>query len=40
MIVDGRLVMEDRQVLTLDERAILVQARALLDRQPHLARWA
>lgn len=40
MIVDGRLVMEDRQVLTLDERAILAQARALLDRQPHLARWA
>lgn len=40
MIVDGRLVMEDRQVLTLDEQAILSQARALLDRQPHLARWA
>lgn len=40
MIVDGRLVMEDRQVLTMDEQAILAQARALLDRQPHLARWA
>lgn len=39
MIVDGRLVMENRQVLTLDEQAILAQARTLLDRQPHLAHW-
>lgn len=40
MIVDGQLVMEDRQVLTMDEQAILFQARTLLDRQPHLACWA
>lgn len=39
MIVDGQLVMEDRQVLTMDEQAILFQARTLLDRQPHLACW-
>ena len=39
MIVDGRMVMEHRQVLTLDEKAIMSQARTLLARQPHLARW-
>lgn len=39
MIVDGQIVMEHRQVLTLDEKAIMAQARTLLSQQPYLARW-
>lgn len=39
MIVDGRQVMKDRQILTLDEEEIRFQARRLMERQPHLARW-
>lgn len=39
MIVDGRQVMENRRILTLDEEEIRWNARRLLERQPHLARW-
>lgn len=39
MIVDGRPVMENRQILTLDEEKIRWNARRLLEQQPHLARW-
>ena len=40
MIVDGRLVMKSRQILTLDEEEIHFNARQLLERHPHLARWS
>ena len=39
MIVDGRQVMENREILTLDEEEIRWNARRLLEQQPHLARW-
>lgn len=39
MIVDGRQVMKNRQILTLDEEEIRWNARQFLERQPHLARW-
>ena len=40
MVVDGRLLMEHRQVLTLDEEAIRAECRRLFEQEPHLNHWA
>ena len=39
MIVDGQMLMANRELLTLDEEEIRFSCRQLFDRQPHLQRW-
>ena len=38
-IVDGRLVMKDRELLTLDEDRIRFEAQRAFEREPFLIRW-
>ena len=39
-IIDGRLVMKDRELLTLDEDRIRSEAKRAFEREPFLIRWA
>ena len=38
-IIDGRLVMKNRELLTLDEDRIRFEARQAFEREPFLIRW-
>ncbi len=39
-IIDGRLVMKDRELLTLDEARIRAEAARIFAREPHLTSWS